>query len=421
MIPVVESSSVPEEAGTPRHDDADLGVERATRPVVDAAHRAPSSLSARWREIRPDLTVRETLGWLLLTRIGIFLIAISAPFLFNPGDDYPNVWRAWLQWDVWHFKAIAEHGYANGEPSGAPLAAFFPGLPILMRAVGWTGIGPVAGGIVVSVVASAVAGVALARLAQHEFEADGESLGPKAALMWFAAPVAVFLAAPYTEALFCALAFPGWLAARQGRWARAAVLVALASTVRVSGIFLAFALVVEFLTSRRRDWRSTPWLALPAVPVLGFMAYLQQIHGSWFAWQDAQEKGWAREFTWPWISLVHTVEAATEGHFPGSRTDWTWMFRAELVALLVGLALLAWLLWRKSWGEAAWIAATLGAFATSYWFYSLTRATLLWWPLWIALALVVHRRPWLGRLYLAVALPLAAIWAAAFFTGRWSG
>jgi len=40
------------------------------------------------------------------------------------------------------------------------------------------------------------------------------------------------------------------------------------------------------------------------------------------------------------------------------------------------------------------------------------------WPLWIGLAVLARRRPWIGRLYLAVAIPLAAIWAAGFFTGR---
>ncbi|WP_432943351.1 mannosyltransferase family protein [Kribbella sp. CA-253562] len=394
--------------------------ERTAGEQPKRGRRARETGLAGIRQWLPDQLSREALGWWLVTRAGIFLLALSAPLLFNRGDTYPNVWRAWWQWDVWHFKAIAEFGYANGEPSGAPLAAFFPGLPVLMRAASWLGIGYVGGGILVSAIASAVAGVWLAKLAQYEFP-ELRDFGPTAALVWFAAPVGVFLAAPYTEALFCAFAFPAWLAARQGRWARAAVLVALASTVRVSGLFLIFALAVEFITSKKRDWRSLPWLALPAVPVLGFMAYLKQIHGSWFAWQDAQEKGWAREFTWPWTSIVHTYEAATKGHFPGDRTDWTWMFRAELVALAIGLLLLVWLLWRRSWGEAAWVGATVAAFVTSYWVYSLTRATLLWWPLWIGLAVLLHRRPWLGRVYLGLAIPLAAIWAAAFFTGRWSG
>jgi hypothetical protein len=34
---------------------------------------------------------------------------------------------------------------------------------------------------------------------------------------------------------------------------------------------------------------------------------------------------------------------------------------------------------------------------------------------------MAQRRPWLGPLYLALAIPLAAVWAAAFFTGRWFG
>lgn len=394
--------------------------ERTAGEQPKRARRARETGVAGLRQWLPDQLGREALGWWLITRAGIFLLALSAPLLFNRGDTYPNVWQAWWQWDVWHFKAIAEFGYANGEPSGAPLAAFFPGLPVLMRAASWLGIGYVGGGVLVSAIASAVAGVWLAKLARYEFP-ELRDFGPTAALVWFTAPVGVFLAAPYTEALFCAFAFPAWLMARQGRWARAAVLVALASTVRVSGLFLIFALCVEFVTSKKRDWHALPWLALPAVPVLGFMAYLKQIHGSWFAWQDAQEKGWAREFTWPWTSIIHTFEAATKGHFPGDRTDWTWMFRAELVALLIGLILLAWLLWRRSWGEAAWVGATVAAFVTSYWVYSLTRATLLWWPLWIGLAVLLHRRPWLGRFYLGLAIPLAAIWAAAFFTGRWSG
>ncbi|WP_241998719.1 mannosyltransferase family protein [Kribbella sp. VKM Ac-2569] len=391
----------------------------AGEPRPGRARRARAD-RVGWQRWMPTPLAQEVLGWWLVTRVALFVLSVSAPLMFNRGSDYPNVWKAWLQWDVWHLKAVAEFGYNNGEPSGAPLAAFFPGFPLLVRLINYTGIGYVAAGIVVSAVASAAAGVYLARLAQYEFP-ELKGIGPNAAMIWYGAPVGVFLAAGYTEALFCAFAFPAWLAARQGRWARAAVFVALACTVRVSGLFLIFALLVEFVTSKKRDWLSLPWLALPVIPVLGFMAYLKQIHGSWFAWQDAQEKGWAREFTWPWISLMHTFEAASKGHFPADRSDWTWMFRAELVALFVGLILLAWLFWRRSWGEAAWVAATIGAFCTSFWIYSLTRATLLMWPLWIGLAVLARRRPWIGRLYLAVAIPLAAIWAAGFFTGRWSG
>jgi hypothetical protein len=396
----------PESAGSP---DSPEG---ADQPGPRTHRRATRTQAA-------DPLTREVLGWWAVTRAGLLVVALSAPLLFNRSDAYPNLWRAWKQWDVWHFEAISQYGYDPSQPSGAPLAAFFPGLPVLMHVLGLLWIPPVAAGMVVSLVACAVAGVALARLAEHEFGAQVS--GPRAALLWYAAPVAVFLAAAYTESLFCAFAFPGWLAARQGRWRRAAILVALACTVRVSGIFLIFALLVEFATSRKRDWKKVGWLLLPAVPLVAFMAYLKHVYGDWLAWQRAQAEGWQRGFTWPWYTLWHTIDAASSRHFPPDRTDWTWMFRGELIALVVGFALLVWLLMRRSWGEAAWVGSTLAAFATSYWFISLTRATLLWWPLWIALAVMVQRRPWLGRLYLAIALPLAGLWAASFFTGRWSG
>jgi hypothetical protein len=52
-------------------------------------------------------------------------------------------------------------------------------------------------------------------------------------------PYAVFLFAGYSEALFLACALWGWLCARREQWVPAALLVAAAASVRVSGLFLA--------------------------------------------------------------------------------------------------------------------------------------------------------------------------------------
>ncbi len=69
------------------------------------------------------------------------------------------------------------------------------------------------------------------------------------------------------------------------------------------------------------------------------------------------------------------------------------MFGAEIAAVGVGVALTGWLLWRRRWGEATYIGLQIWAFTTSSWFFSVPRATLLWWPLWIALAAWSLRRP----------------------------
>ena len=94
-------------------------------------------------------------------------------------------------------------------------------------------------GVIISLVGSAVAAAALLRLG-----------GPWAAVAWLFAPTAVFTTVPYTESLFCAAAFWAWERARADRWLAAALLTALACTLRVSGLFLVGALLVMIITSR---------------------------------------------------------------------------------------------------------------------------------------------------------------------------
>ncbi len=86
------------------------------------------------------------------------------------------------------------------------------------------------------------------------------------------------------------------------------------------------------------------------------------------------------------------------------------------------------------WGEASWVGVQVLAFSLSYWFFSVNRATLLWFPLWIMLGRWVERRPGgesqgrsVGRLVhpmlvglaFAVEIILMLWWSWLFFTGHW--
>lgn len=397
-----------------------------TDPRAASSARGPQSSSRfEWlpERLRPAPGDLQVLAWWALTRLGILLVAMTGPWLFHGTGKIPSFWDSWKQWDFWHFDRIATFGYfAPGWST--PIEAFFPGFPMVLRLGALVGIPTVVGGLVVSFVAGGVAAVALARLADREW---GPGAGRYAAAMWMLAPPAIFLAAPYTEALFLALAIPAWLSARRGTWWLAAVLAAGACTVRVSGIFLVVALAVEFLTSeRRKRWLDGVWLALPAVPVLGYMAYLHANTGDWLRWYHAQSQEWYRGFTPPWDAFFNTWNAAT-GHTAfgdvsdALRANFEWMFRAELVAMLLGLVVTVVLLTLRRWGEATWVGVQVVAFATSYWFFSVPRATLLWFPLWIGLGALAVRRPWVWRAYVILAVPLFGIWAAAYLTGRWSG
>ena len=383
------------------------------------------------RGLRLDARDRDVLVVWGAFLVGVWCLAGAAGWMVaDRGVSTPELgWlERWGQWDFIHFQGIADVGY-GGRPTGVPNEAFFPGLPLLLRLGGWLGLPDVGAGVIVSAVAGGVAAVALGRLARATTAtADGgpaRDPGTLAVLAWVAAPSAVFLAAPYTESLFLALALPAWLAARSGRWPAVGVLAAGACLVRVSGVFLVAALAVAWLAGTdprtlvpRRHWSDLAWLALPLAALAGWMAYLHAVTGDWLAWMHAQEEEWHRTFTLPWDALRHTWEAAAG---PLDEASFTWMFRAELVAMGVGMLLTVALVLRRHWAEATWVGLQVGAFATSYWFFSVPRATLLWWPLWLLLGGLGTRRPRLFAVYVAASAGSAAVIAVAYLTSRWAG
>ncbi len=396
----------------------------------------------------PRLVVQAWLGSRLL------LALVLGWVLWSTG----RAWRDVIgNWDVAHFLRIARDGYeARNE------AAFFPGLPLLLRAASTVGLDMTAVGIVISLVGSAFAAWAIWRL-------GGPRVGVVAAALWLFAPTAVFTVVPYTESLFAALAFWAWVRARDGRWGWAALLAAGACSVRVSGVFLIAALGVLALTGGggvqhpstsscnegggpgnegpgndrtgsaydrtgstddRTSWRkrlqSLAWLLVPTAVPIAYVAFLRVTKGSWTAWYDAQAAGWSRGLTWPWDSFRHTLPAIVPGAY-ADHPGWAAVFRFEVVSVVVGIVVTIVCLVLKRWAEATWVGLQVVAFTTSYWFMSVNRAALLWFPLWLLLGSFATR-PGRTRTARVVVILLWAVasgllliwWAARFFHGEWA-
>ena len=328
-------------------------------------------------------------------------------------------------WDVLHFFGIARDGYATAQE-----VAFFPGLPLLLRAGAAAGVPMAVGGVVLSLVGSGFAAWGLSRL-------GGPRAGVFAAVAWLVAPTAVFTVVPYTESLFCAFAFWAWVRARDDRWAWAAALAACASAFRVSGLFLVAALAVLAITrpaglrgerERRARLARLPWLALPVAVLAAYVVYLRVTQGSWTAWYAAQAAGWQRTLTWPWDSIRHTIPAIVPGAY-ADHPGWAVVFRFEVVSVVVGLVVTVACLALRRWGEAVWVGTQVLAFTTSYWLMSVNRAVLLWFPLWLLLGEAAtggrtvrsrRRRTVPAWGYLAVSAALMVWWAQTFFRGGWA-
>src|SRR4051812_8583277 len=228
---------------------------------------------------------RDALVTWVASRVAVALIALAASWtVAETTAGHVTSWLAgWDRWDTGLFVKVARFGY-DGRPAHYPdkgVVAFFPGEPLALRVVHAVLRDWIVSGLVISAVAGAVACVALARLGALEWDAD---TGNRAVLFLVLSPYAVFLAAGYSEALFLALALPAWLAARKGRWVAAGVVGAGASTVRITGLFLAAALVVQWLVDAgpRRRLRDLLPLALPFAAVAGYLVYLHHLRGDWF-------------------------------------------------------------------------------------------------------------------------------------------
>ncbi|MFH8411403.1 mannosyltransferase family protein [Streptomyces sp. NPDC018019] len=376
-----------------------------------------------WRLSPAD---RDILWLYLSTRTGIWLTAYCARWLFpsDPGTHDPGpVLAPFQHWDWDHFLHIAQQGYFPGQ-AGPWQAdwdnreAFFPGFPLALRAVHFLVPDWALAGLSISLVSGAVAVLALARITRHHLHET--AAGRRTVLFFLLSPCAVFLAVGYTEALFLALALPAWLAAQRHNWALAMTLTAAATVVRVSGLFLAAAIATHLLLTLRstRDLRPLPWLALPALPLFLFSWYLQSHTGDWMAWKRAQERGWYRTFHTPWEAWTHTWNNAFD---QAQSTGYAFMFQAELVVMAVGVALIVVLARKRRWPETVYVALSLCALGTSYWYVSIPRAALLWWPLWIVLARWSLRSHRFHTAYLCLVTPLSTVFALTFLTGRWTG
>jgi hypothetical protein len=149
-----------------------------------------------------------------------------------------------------------------------------------------------------------------------------------------------------------------------------------------------------------------------------YTVYQYDRTGDWNRWLAAQEEGWGRSFTLPWEGWTETWNSAFGGEV---YTNFIWMWRAELLAAVLAVVVCVWLARTRRWPELVYVGGQAAALLTSTYYFSVPRAFLLWWPVWIGLAAWVKRRPAAWPWLLAVSIPLQAALAVAFTSNAWAG
>jgi len=349
----------------------------------------------------------------LIVRFTFFAIAVAASMLLNPSSTgRATLAQTWGHYDALHYLEISRVGYSSpiGDPNNT---AFFPLFPLLIRAFSSLGLNAVVAGLMISTAASVVAAVYLFRLADED---AGPGAGSLAVLYLLFFPTAVYLCAPYTEALFLAGAIPAFYYARCKRWPLAAIGAAVATGTRVTGVFLLLGLFVEFLRQRdlaiRKAAMALASLAVGALPLIGYTLYLEIIRGSPVDFLIAQRLGWNHEFTSPVTVFLATWSVFWEGRLGnlpvagGVRLLWF----GELAAAGLGVAFTVWAIRKCEWGYAIYMGSLMAVLLVNGPTYvSIPRYLLALFPVPLFQAEATRGRPLAAQALLAFEAPLATL------------
>lgn len=346
----------------------------------------------RWDEIRARLHLSEQhrrfLVRAILIAIAVRIALLIAGYvtgyviLHMDGASARDVIRdTWDRWDANNYERVAEVGYRSfGEER--LYIVFFPLYPGAMRAAHYIFGSFFVSGLFVSAVAAVAAGFFMQVLIAQDGGDDGESERS----LWYMSlfPTAYFLAMPYTEALFMALALASFVAARGGRWAWSGGAGMLACVTRMQGLALAPALAVEaFHQHKLGAPKKAFWLALIPVGFLTYLAINLIVYGNAFEFLTIQREHWYHDTVWPWQTIRETID-----WIRASDPGWTRMsiyeFRAAAIVLASGLLIGGARMLRPSYHVFAW--ASMWMFLSVSFEISLPRYILCIFPLFIVLA-----------------------------------
>jgi Mannosyltransferase (PIG-V) len=418
---------------------------RGGKSALEAAHASLRRLgvgarAAGWHSTWSDFWRSRLLIWM----VGATAFLVMGPTstvvkTFDPSRLSVSLGRIGnvlaapaVRWDAIWYLRIAHDGYSTSAD-----ARFFPLYPLLMRVGSWFTGSPVIAGVLISMVSLFVGLELIRRLTELELGA-----APARATISLIAfgPLALFLSAVYSEALFLALSAGTFYAARRGRWAWVGVLGGLAATTRIAG-FLIFApaLVLYYFGPRSdappmpvRSWwkpryRARPdllWLVLiPAAAALVPTYMLLRGLGP-AATLSAQEKYSDHAIVFPlvgaWQGLVgawHQLMNFQTGTYSGQEVF-------QFAALILGCVALVGVFRRLPLAYGVYVALdfvlNLSTPTVSDTLLGFDRYASLRFPLFMWLGAWASERKRMRPL-LAISLAMLAFFTVQFATWHWVG
>jgi hypothetical protein len=258
----------------------------AKKPSLRAIMR---NESATWKRVEsPRLSIVE-IGKLLVVYV-ICRAVVTATISLYPSNV--PVAKRFEAFDASYYAAIVQHGYPKVLPPGQSVIGFFPGYPLVVRAVDDVFRTPVWLGLVaVSLASGAIATVLLAEVARQIGYKKASNVP---AVLWQALPISCLLSIGYSEGLFVALSALCLLWLLRRRWVLASLCAACAAATHPTGVvFVLVGLIAAFTPERHRFQVRALGVSAGALSgIIAFCLYLKFHVGSFSAYFTSKRQGW---------------------------------------------------------------------------------------------------------------------------------
>lgn len=223
------------------------------------------------------------------------------------GFNLDSMQQLWVRSDAPHYLGIAEYWYRTvGDPRFH--IVFFPFYPMMVHLAD-----AVIGNTFVS--SLAVSNLALTAACYYLYKLallDGDHKSARRAVKYLLLfPVAFFLGAGFSESVFIFLVAGALYYSRNGNFALAAFLGALAAFTRMLGVLAAIPILLEafeqskaygiwrengFAAALRVFWKRALWALLVPVGTFAYLLINKLVTGDWFTFMVYQREHWYQEF-----------------------------------------------------------------------------------------------------------------------------
>ncbi|GAA1954671.1 glycosyltransferase family 39 protein [Kitasatospora viridis] len=254
-----------------------------------------------------------------------------------------HAWEVLGSWDGKWYQRIAVQGYHPESIAAVGgiqhlhqnSVAFFPLYPALIRLVGeCTGLGAFGAGLVVAVLSSMVAAVALYLIAE---KLAGPRTGLITAALWAVLPGSGVEWAVYSDSLFVALAALACYCVMTRRWLHAGALTCVAGLNRPTSAALigAVVLAAAIALGRREDgWRPLGAILIAPWGLIGYLGWVGYRMGALDAYTTLERTQWGHYFDWGQYTFHTSVSLML-----GKHLLWADFEVPNLIALLLLLSL----------------------------------------------------------------------------------